>query len=104
MKYIEKMSANENLGWCIPYATEDEKVWAIHCNGKIETIQIDGKTVNLPTEQQIDDLAKKINSDYEYYSGYDATHILIDAMREHGCQDCPFRSACEAVNKDDDEV
>ena len=111
MKAIEMMKDNENLGWCKPYATPDEKTWVVVSEGMASIIIDAGKTTYGATDKQIEALAKRLNEDFDLYSGYDPLHILIEGMEgqyfglrghhaERGCSECPFRDVCDAVNED----
>ena len=68
---------------------------------------VDGKSVecefkgygDLPKPEEITRLAKELNENYDLYQGWSDTHILLDALREVGCDNCPFKADCEAVNE-----
>ena len=102
MKLIDKMNYDEDMSWCKPYVSTDGKVWAIECNGKIETIKNGDEIVDHPTEEYIAKVARQINEDFDYYRGYSAEYILMDAMKKCGCWQCPFKIDCDAVNTIED--
>ena len=99
MKIIDTMRDGENMGWCVPYATKDESVWVVSSENCV-SIKDGDTAIDNATPEQIREYAKKINEDYDLYSGWDDLHILLDGMRSHGCTECPFRDVCEAVQDD----
>ena len=82
-----------NRDFCIPY--QNGNTIFIYFNGKIVNIQDNGKKIYNSNEDIIKDYAKKLNTDYDLYSGYTDTHILIDACEKIDCAACPFLSECE---------
>jgi hypothetical protein len=100
MKLYEKMRKGENMSWCRPYKTEDSKVWLIEKEGAPEELIIEGVRITKPENKLIETLAYLYNSEY-----YKATKgqikpeaILIDAMNEWGCAECPDRNVCELMD------
>lgn len=89
----------ENVGFCKPYEAEKSGVFAIVNAGKVTSIQDGAKTIYNATPAQVEAYAKTINSDFALYEGRSFDHILIDAMEEKSCCDCPFFEECEALEK-----
>lgn len=100
MKLYEKMRNGENMSWCKPYLTEDRKVWLIEKEAMPEELIIEGIRITKPDEKVIETLAKIYNG--EYYKTSEGQikpdAILIDAMTEWGCADCPDRNVCELMD------
>ena len=88
MKLYEKMRPGENLSWCKPLVSDDEKTAIIQNEGEIISAMIDGKLLDIPN----DEVAKEIEK-------YD---IDIDDLHETGCANCPFRDECDAMDVDED--
>lgn len=115
MKLYEKMRDGENLSWCKPFTTKRQNFWVIVKEGKIEKIhdqfghiyfEMPYAFVN-PSENLIAEFARIYNNK-KYYADKDyltPTEILLDALYEKGCFDCPFRNECEAMEDsgEDDE-
>lgn len=100
MKLYEKMRNGENMSWCKPYQTEDRKVWLIEKDSTPEELIIEGVRITKPDEKIINTLAYLYNT--EYYKASEGkikpNAILIDAMTEWGCADCPDRNVCELMD------
>lgn len=108
MKVIDLLNENEDMEFCAPYSTADEKIWVVRCYGSYPSpsfisIKDGEETIDNATPEQLKAYAKKLNADYPLYRGYDDEHILLDALEKRGCVDCPFRDYCEAVNKEIEE-
>lgn len=112
MKNYEKMNYGENLGWCKPYISEDERYALTISEGKISGIQIDGKLVEMDEREPehfryskdlLHRLARSVNPKYDLYKGYTDTYIILDALEERGCYECPWRDECVAMIEEDDE-
>lgn len=108
MKYYENMNYGENLGWCKPYISEDDRYALVLHEGEISTIQADGRDLDWDDKDPIyvtlryskdllHRLARSVNPDYDEYEGYTDTHIILDAMQERGCAACPWRDECDAM-------
>ena len=108
MKYYENMNYGENLGWCKPYISEDERYALALNSGKIITVRVGGRDLLWDDEDPIYGspqfssgllrrLAQTINPDYDEYDGHTDTHIILDAMQERGCAACPWRDECDAM-------
>lgn len=98
----EKMSHGDNLSWCKPYMSDDETCCVIVNSGEIAGCIINGEDVGyiLPTTDVAaiaHRLAIAVNADYADYDGWGDLHIALDAMREVGCSECPFRDDCDAM-------
>ena len=82
MKLYEKMNYGENLGWCIPYFSEDGTK---------------GFTKNGDDIRVFGDIGVKSGD-------YSANEVeeLIDKndLREGGCSECPFRDECDAMDNE----
>ena len=107
MKYIEKMERNENLSWCKPYVDDSGEYALIMQEGKAICIKTPyGTAYEYGTldDAALEEFARAVNPDYNLYSGWDDTHIALEAMHPVGCFFCPFKDECEAVNEkvDDD--
>ena len=106
MTYLEYMKTheNENLGWCKPYVDNSGNYFAIMYEGNMEWISMpdtealryDGSLTN----EVLEAFARSVNPDYDVYSGWTDVHIALDAMREIGCSECPFRCDCDAMLED----
>ena len=115
MKTYEKMSYGENMSWCKPYISEDERYALAINEGEIITIQIDGRDIDWDDKEPIyggyrcskallQRLARFVNPDYDMYKGYTDTYIILDALEERGCAECPWRDECDAMIEEDDEA
>lgn len=112
MKAYEKMEYGENLGWCRPYTSDDDRTAVAIMEGKIVNIQIDGQDVEWDertilsfsySADILHRLAQSINPYYDEYSGYDDTKIILDALNERGCSECPWRDECDAMQCEDED-
>lgn len=114
MKTYEKMSYGENMSWCRPYISEDERYMLAINEGEIISIQIDGRLVEMDEKEPghyrysknlLQRLARSVNPDYDEYEGYTDTYIILNALEERGCAECPWRDECDAmIEEDDDEA
>lgn len=93
----EKMNPGENLSWCRPYRNEENDITIIVLEGKIDCIVTPEEIYTDINPYLIKYFARVLNDDYAEYSGWDDTHILLDACNEVGCADCPARFECEAM-------
>jgi hypothetical protein len=93
-----------NLGWCVPYWSNNGKVCIVENETDILSIAVDGEEVSLTdgiTPEIIKKLAEAVGAtqDLEEYEYTDP----MDAIREHcyeaGCRDCPHFDDCEAMNE-----
>ena len=102
-KVREKMiESGQNLEWCKPMKHESEDINLCVKEGEVIGILECGNEILPVTSEKITELAKRLNSDYDLYEGWDDTHILLDSgFEEMGCKDCPWFDTCEAM--DDDE-
>lgn len=97
MKVIEKMREGENLGWCKPLVNKNVTV-AVN-NGTIIAIRKDDRDIPV-SDSAVRELAKEVNPSYTQYSGWDDTHIALEAgWEELGCTGCPWKASCDAVNE-----
>lgn len=102
MKQYGKMMPNENLSWCKPMVSRDGKVMLAVNEGTIVGLMVDGKDLQL-SNQEIIKAAKIVNNDYNYYSDWDDVHILLDGdLIELGCNSCPWRDVCDAMDMDEE--
>lgn len=100
-----------NLYWCAPYQSKDGSIKFSLCEGKINGLQIDGEKVESDTDvlspeyysdALLEKVARKMNVYYEEYSGWDNTHIIMDAAESiRDCADCPYFNDCEAMENPD---
>ena len=97
MTIREEMIENgENLGWCKPYVSERVK-FVLY--GDIVAMEIDGIDFLVITEEDVKRAARIVNEYYDDYSGWDATHILLEGdVKEVGCAECPWFDVCDAMN------
>ena len=110
MKLYEKMRDGENLSWCRPFVTKDEKVWLIRNSGEVTALMKDGVSMIRPDEETLKNLARIYNEeDYnewinnEELSYIRADEILTDVMKECGCAECPYRDDCECMDCEDED-
>lgn len=104
--YADYMRDNpdENLDWCKPYVSDDGRyAIAINEGEIIEAITPEG---HLPvghlsplTEDEIEKLAREIDPEYELYSGWTDTEIILNKLHETGCASCPFFGKCDAMSQ-----
>lgn len=87
------------ISWCTPYFSEDKSVSLAVNENQICGVLIDGKDLEPDEVKALDlnALARRLNPDYEDYSGWDDKHILLDAMHTCACEDCPWYGKCEAM-------
>lgn len=113
MKCYEKMTYGENLGWCKPYMSDDDRIAVALMEGEIITVQIDGRDIEWDEDRKttwrysaelLHRLARSINPDYDDYNGYDDTEIILDALHERGCSDCPWRDECDAMDCEEEDI
>lgn len=106
MKLYEKMRNGENLSWCRPYVSPDGLIWVIYKEGEVDVITEVIKSPYyvhdfvLPNIAIIRGFARKYNAMFDdlfYNYNYTPKDILIGALDEKGCADCPFRDECEAM-------
>lgn len=111
MKNYERMSHGENLDWCRPYISDDERIAVAVNEGEIINIQVDGRDIEWDekrkfsfgySENLLHRLAQEINPNYDLYKGYTDTHIILDTLEERGCAECPWRDECDAMLTDED--
>lgn len=110
MTYREYFEAHEdeNLSWCKPYANKDEDCFAIMHDGTIERVgtpemeaqRYDGSL----NDETLEAFARRVNPDYNLYSGWSDEHIILEAMHECGCANCPFIDDCEAMGEEIQET
>lgn len=104
MSYRDMMIENqENLGWCKPLSFLEGRVVVALNEGKIDCISVDGKTLpSYPKDALANSIraaAKLANPEYDEYSGWSDTHILIDADHEElPCCKCPWFDVCDAMD------
>lgn len=110
-----------NLGWCKPYWSADNSVVLAENDGGLCGALINGADQDLTygftyfdrntgkyvktddnRAEILNKIAKLVNEDYDFYSGWDDMHIALDVMREGDCCDCPWFSECDAMNNPDD--
>ena len=116
-KYDEKQNAprtygeymaehpEENMSWCRPYVSDDGRYAVAVNEGEIiEAITPEG---HLPvgylsplTEDEIEKLAREIDPEYELYSGWTDTEIILNKLHETGCASCPFFGKCDAMSQE----
>lgn len=101
MKLYEKMRNGENMSWCKPYQTKDGKVWLIEKENTPEELIVNGVRTIHPNEKALKLLAEIYNKEYYETSGghIKPDAILIDAMEERGCKDCPDRNVCDLMGE-----
>ena len=105
MKYSEYFEEHqaENFSWCKPYMDKTETYYVVMHDGEMLGIvtpttvayRYDGTL----TDDLLERVAKEINPDFDSYSGWDLTHIILEAMNEVGCFHCPFKEDCEPYNE-----
>ena len=104
MKLREKMKESyESMDCCKAVSFLDGKIVVVLHEGRIEGVEIDGveRTV---TPELIHGIAIGVNGCYDFYKGWDDTHILLDAdPDEMGCCECPWFDVCAAMDEEIDE-
>lgn len=91
----------ENLEWCAPYITDDNR-YAIAINeGEIVSMQVNGQDID-PTPNAITDMARAVNPYFDDYSGYTPTRIALYSEKFHqtGCKNCPWFGICDAMDEE----
>lgn len=85
----------DTIGYCKPISFLDKKIVIVYCeSGKILNILLDGEEIEV-NEDNITTIAKMANSEFDCYSGYTATEILLFADHEElGCCGCPYFDDC----------
>lgn len=108
MKAYEKMGFGENLSWCRPYESEDERVYAVFCDGEIISLMIDGVEYHKDFARKVSlmpkiaEAARIVNEYSDMYT--DILDAFWDgAIREVGCADCPWRDECDCMDLDEEE-
>ena len=99
MKLFDFMRDGENLGWCKPYASDDGRFFMVSTQNGFD-LMVDGEVFPLASDEVLDDFAKRVNPEnYDHFKqiGRSADEIAIDAMREKGCRECPFKDECDAM-------
>lgn len=100
MRYLDYMEEHpgENLEWCRPYTDGNDNYLIMYDGGplgiKTETEEV---TERRELEYGMEGFARKVNKDYDLYSGYSDAEIALDAMHEVGCFDCPWKWDCDAM-------
>ena len=106
MTYLDYMRehTDENLSWCKPYTNDDETHFLVMYDGIAGSIDTPNITAHRyggsDFEAELEKLAREVNAHYDLYSGWDDTHIALEAMHEVGCWRCPFRDECEAMGEE----
>lgn len=95
----EQIRDRQNLGWCKPIKHKSEDIYLCLMEGKVVGIFQNGKEKITITDEEIRELARRFNTDYDLYEGWDDVHILLDSgnFEELGCGDCPWRDVCEVT-------
>lgn len=106
MTYREYMDEHrdENMSWCKPYVSDSGSVCVAVTvlDGGISQILIDGEETAV-TADNIQSTAKLVNDDYDLYSGWSDTHILLDGnISERGCAECPYNAFCQQMDEEMD--
>ena len=105
MTIRELMRENgENLGWCKPYISEDEKFAIAINDGKVVGMVLNGEEIDsreFDKPELLKRFARAVNPDYDDYDGWGDLHIALEGdIRECGCADCPWFSICDAMGGD----
>lgn len=89
----------ENLGWCKPYVSDDEK-FAIAVNeGRVSGMILNGEDCEIDKPTLLKRFAQSVNPDYDDYDGWGDLHIALEGdIRERGCAECPWFSICDAMD------
>lgn len=69
----------ENLSWCKPYTTNDNRTKFAVNEGDLSRLIVDGKEIG-----------------HDEFGEYDL-HELLDKSKECGCRDCPWFEECDAM-------
>ena len=97
------MKSGGNLNWCKPLSFKDGEIVLSVCEGEIVGCQIGGEEHSefCGFKADLTPLAKLVNDSYDYYSGWEDTHIILDAVHEElECRDCPCFGFCEAMDEE----
>ena len=94
------LTKDEHLEDCIPYAAANGRLAFTVLNGAVESLQLDG--AELPaTPQNLKLAAQLANPDYDLYSGWGDTHILLEGdLTELPCRSCPWFDVCSLMDKE----
>lgn len=114
MTMREKMSElDENLGWCKPISFNGGEIVIALNEGAVVSIQDHGEDVPTQyigncvcgyTDDQIKAVARRVNGDYDLYSGWDDVHILLEGGGEElPCRECPWFGICAAMDEEVEE-
>lgn len=111
MTYLDYMMdhPDENLSWCRPYASENERVKLSYNEVRIQSLMIDGVEI-----EDFDPMSYDQESVWErickaslgvetlpLYSGYSWSEIAMrDGLIECGCASCPWRTICDAMQEE----
>lgn len=96
-------TADENMEWCRPYISENERVKLIVMGG-IESLIIDDKEYDTITPDLIHKAALiATDGDYDLFSGYSDTDLIIMCSEEQACYECPWFDECQAMDEIIDE-
>lgn len=103
----ELIKDGQNIDWCHPFQTADEKYIIVQNEGNIAGMALEGKDIpESDYEKHIKIIAQTIDEDYNDYEGYTDMEIIkanAYKMTELGCRDCPYFWVCDALDLDDDE-
>lgn len=103
LKYMEQNPA-ANFPWCKPYTNDEQTHFLIVYDGLANSIETPTATAHRyggsDFNAELETLAREVNPDYDYYSGYGDQKIALDMMHEIGCWHCPFRDECEAMGEE----
>lgn len=104
---------DQNMSWCKPYISDNERVVAAVNEEGIICLRIDGEDIpetrNEKGQYAISDEAIKraamiVNPDYADYEGYSEEEKFYRGdIHETGCAFCPWRDDCEVMDYDDEE-
>lgn len=104
--YAEYMAEHpeENMSWCRPYVSDDGRYAVAVNDGEIiEAVTPKGHMpeghLSPLTDEEIEELAREIDHDYNLYDGWNDTEIILDKLHETGCASCPFFSRCDAMTQ-----
>ena len=98
MKTYRDIMGDSDLDWCRCYATEDETVYYVVCEGEIVSAQMDGKDIDVKDKDQFANLARRVNPYADDYSDFRRAISDVDSVR-CGCSSCPWNSVCEAMDE-----
>ena len=91
-----------NLGWCKPYVSNDGKTFIINSENNVDMYRVDTDTWVQGGDLDLNAVGRGLNPEwFDEDRGWDALYMVLEAMEERGCCDCPYFKHCEAMDNPD---